>query len=85
MTLHGRWAQQLVTIYNRGREARQAGEQWAANPYKGGYRNQNGPGGNLQQQRRQAWYDGWDRVNVEITLADPTGLRLPGAPETRQA
>ena len=79
--MNTRWAQQLVTIYNRGIEARTNGEPRGANPYKEGHRNQNGCGGNLQQQRRQAWYDGWDRINIETTLADPTGMNLTGAPE----
>ena len=75
-----RWASQLVTIYNKGADARRNGEPRGANPYKEGYRNSNGPGGNLQRQRRQAWYDGWDRVNINTTLADPTGANLTGAP-----
>ena len=67
------WWQQLVTIYNRGRDAKTAGESRGCNPYKEGHRNQNGIGGNLQQQRRQAWYDGWDAVSIDKLKRDPCG------------
>lgn len=50
---------QIVEIENKGYRAYQAGEPLEACPYQGGYRNQNGPGGSVQRQRREAWRRGW--------------------------
>jgi hypothetical protein len=55
------WLWQLVTIYNRGRDARTNGQP-RKSPYREGHRNQNGPGGSLQRQRDKAWLDGYDAV-----------------------
>lgn len=54
------WKMQLVTIYNKGRQACAKGLGRTRCPYLSGYRNANGPGGSLQRQRREAWLDGWD-------------------------
>jgi hypothetical protein len=55
----GRWLQQIVTIENKGTDAFRQGKPLTANPYLGGYRNQNGAGGSVQRQRRAAWERGW--------------------------
>ncbi len=50
-----------------------------ANPYEGGYRNQNGVGGQFQRQRRLAWDRGWklaeqDKATGAITI--PTCFKM---------
>lgn len=56
------WLQQLVSITNNGARAFAVGLTLEDNPYKDGYRNQNGPGGQLQRQRRLAWAEGWKKA-----------------------
>jgi ribosome modulation factor len=53
------WLNQIVTIENKGYDAYLAGKATSDNPYWDGYRNNNGPGGSLQKQRRDAWERGW--------------------------
>lgn len=54
------WLRQIVTIENKGYAAFKTGVSRDANPYTNGYRNQNGPGGNLQRSRAMAWNRGWE-------------------------
>lgn len=54
------WIMQLVRIQDKGFKAFYAGIPLSQNPYTGGYHNQNGPGGSLQRQRREAWDAGWN-------------------------
>ena len=54
------WTQQIANIQDKGYAAFQAGIPLDANPYMQGYRNQNGSGGQVQRQRRQAWSRGWE-------------------------
>ena len=53
------WLSQIVTIENKGYRARLYGALIEDCPYQSGYRNQNGPGGSLQRQRREAWLRGY--------------------------
>jgi hypothetical protein len=55
-----------VGISDKGAQAFRDGTPSTANPYAAGYRNQNGPGGNIQAARRQAWLEGW---NLEAAKA----------------
>lgn len=54
------WLQQIATIECKGFKAFIAGIPLNENPYQAGYRNQNGPGGSVQRQRRDAWSRGWN-------------------------
>ena len=54
------WLNQILTIENKGYDAYMAGKPMTDNPYQDGYRNNQGNGGNLQRQRREAWETGWD-------------------------
>lgn len=63
------WALQLVRIYEKGRDARRAGEPRESCPYRGN-------NGNLQRQRRAYWLDGWER-GEEATDSTPPADRLP--------
>jgi len=53
------WNHQLVRIYQKGMAAQQAGVPASENPYLGGERG--GTGGNLQNQRRRYWQEGWQK------------------------
>lgn len=53
------WLWQIVGIENKGYAAYEQGIPLENCPYQSGYRNQNGPGGSLQSQRRKAWRRGW--------------------------
>lgn len=53
------WNEQILTIENKGYQAFVDGVGADSNPYQEGYRNQNGCGGQLQQQRGKAWSRGW--------------------------
>ena len=68
------WTMQLFTIQNKGYQAGLDGQPKDANPYESGHRNQNGLGGSLQSQCRQAWRDGWmigvDERNQRLTDAE---------------
>lgn len=59
------WNWQIHTIEVKGASAFAAGVPLTDNPYTTGYRNQNGPGGNLQRQRSQAWVRGWQNAERE--------------------
>jgi ribosome modulation factor len=61
----GTWLQQLVTIQGKGYKAFQEGKDRSDCPYRGGYHNQNGPGGSLQRQRRQAWLQGFQQAILD--------------------
>lgn len=63
-----RWRQQLVSIQHKGYLAFQNGTPLDQNPYKEGYRNQNGPGGSLQRQRREAWRAGWEEAKRQTKI-----------------
>jgi len=54
-----RWLLQIVRIQDKGFKAFYAGIPLDNNPYEDGYHNQNGPGGSVQRQRREAWKAGW--------------------------
>lgn len=54
-----RWLKQIVLIQDKGYAAFREGKVEEDNPYKEGYRNQNGAGGQLQRQRREAWRRGF--------------------------
>lgn len=56
---------QLLNISMKGAMARIEGVSRDQNPYRDGYRNNQGPGGGLQRQRRAAWLEGWDLENKE--------------------
>jgi ribosome modulation factor len=60
-TMRGRtsWIEQIHSIEVKGYRAFLAGQPLTACPYQDGYRNQNGVGGGLQRQRRDAWRRGW--------------------------
>lgn len=53
------WNLQICQIQDKGYKAFQDGIPLSDCPYKSGYRNQNGVGGQLQRQRREAWVRGW--------------------------
>ena len=57
--MNSKWLRQLVNIENKGYAAFSMGIPLKDNPYQTGYRNQNGTGGSLQRQRRDAWNRGW--------------------------
>ncbi len=59
------WALQICKIQDKGFLAGSRGEPRDANPYREGYSNQNGPGGQFQRQRRQSWDRGWDQGKEE--------------------
>ena len=63
------WNYQILKIEHKGRAAFHEGKPETANPYTTGYRNQNGPGGNLQRQRAQAWSRGWELEKKETEEA----------------
>ena len=54
------WLEQIVTIENKGFQAFLDGVPESENPYREGHRNQNGAGGQVQRQRRNAWWRGWE-------------------------
>jgi len=58
---------QIVRIQEKGIDAFTAGLGIEANPYNCGYRNNQGNGGNLQRQRREAWLKGWQIALKEAT------------------
>jgi len=53
------WNAQIHSIEMKGFRAFEDGMSTSDNPYEGGYSNQNGPGGQLQRLRGQAWVRGW--------------------------
>lgn len=69
------WHMQLYDCYKKGYEAQQVGIASDQNPYKTGYRGHgsNGPGGNLQRQRQDAWSRGWDRASRGLPIDDSNG------------
>lgn len=67
MNSSSRWLRQIVGIENKGFAAFSAGIPKIENPYQDGYRNQNGAGGSVQRQRRDAWNRGWDQAKKQKT------------------
>ncbi len=59
------WNLQLCRIQDKGFQAFLDGIPSSENPYTQGYSNQNGPGGQLQRQRRQSWDRGWELAKKE--------------------
>ncbi len=59
------WLMQMVTITQRGIDDFTAGVARDAGPYHEGHRNNQGPGGNLQRKRREAWLEGWKLAEKE--------------------
>jgi hypothetical protein len=60
-----RWARQILSIEQKGYAAFLDGKTPTANPYTDGYMNQNGKGGSVQRQRREAWRRGWNLARRE--------------------
>jgi hypothetical protein len=60
----------ILTIENKGYAAFQAGEPLESCPYMTGYRNQNGRGGSVQAQRREAWRRGYDNAARDAKKAN---------------
>jgi hypothetical protein len=55
----------LIRCYEKGMDARREGVPRSENPYRNGYRNNQGPGGGLQRQRYKAWNEGWDQEDED--------------------
>jgi len=61
------WNLHLLACQYRGIRDFAAGVAKDQCPYKTGHRGINGPGGNLQRQRRNYWRNGWEIASYEAT------------------